>query len=84
MKTQEEIHSLIQAFQTVTKALTSATITEDSHDRVFTTMLLMPLMPALDEFLTSLKAEMQAAEAPVEEDPLEKILRQVKPNGTLS
>ena len=84
MKTQEEIHNLIQSFQTVTKALASATVAEDSYDKVLVAMLLIPLLPALDDFMDVLKAETQATEASVKEDPLDKILRQIKPDGTLS
>ena len=82
MKTQEEIKSLIDAAKTLTKELVNATINPD--DRVFMGILLMPLLPALDDFMDALKAETQAMEASVKEDPLDKILRQIKPDGTLS
>lgn len=82
MKTQEEIKSLIDAAKTLTKELVNATINPD--DRVFMGILLMPLLPALDDFMNALKAETQAMEASVKEDPLDKILRQIKPDGTLS
>ena len=82
MKTQEEIKSLIDAAKTLTKELVNATINPD--DRVFMWILLMPLLPALDDFMDALKAETQAMEASVKEDPLDKILRQIKPDGTLS
>ena len=82
MKTQEEIKSLIDAAKTLTKELVNATINPD--DRMFMGILLMPLLPALDDFMDALKAETQAMEASVKEDPLDKILRQIKPDGTLS
>ena len=82
MKTQEEIKSLIDAAKTLTKELVNATINPD--DRALVGILLMPLLPALDDFMDALKAETQAMEASVKEDPLDKILRQIKPNGTLS
>ena len=82
MKTQEEIKSLIDAAKTLTKELVNATINPD--DRVFMGILLMPLLPALDDFMDALKAETQAMEASVKEDPLDKILRQIKSNETLS
>ena len=82
MKTQEEIKSLIDAAKTLTKELVNATINPD--DRVFMGILLMSLLPALDDFMDALKAETQAMEASVKEDPLDKILRQIKPDGTLS
>ena len=82
MKTQEEIKSLIDAAKTLTKELVNATINPD--DRVLMGILLMPLLPALDDFMDALKAETQAMEASVKEDPLDKILRQIKSNETLS
>ena len=82
MKTQEEIKSLIDAAKTLTKELVNATINPD--DRVLMGILLMPLLPALDDFMDALKAETQAMEASVKEDPLDKILRQIKPDGILS
>ena len=82
MKTQEEIKSLVNAAKTLTKELVNATINPD--DRVLMGILLMPLLPALDDFMDALKAETQAMEASVKEDPLDKILHQIKPDGTLS
>ena len=82
MKTQEEIRSLTEAIKTLTRELTSATI--NSEDRLLTAMLLVPLLPALDDFMDALKAETQAMETSVKEDPLDKILRQIKSNETLS
>ena len=82
MKTQEEIKSLIDAAKALTKELVNATINPD--DRMLIAMLLIPLLPALDDFMDALKAETQAMEASVKEDPLDKILRQIKPDGTLS
>ena len=82
MKTQEEIKSLIDAAKTLTKELVNATINPD--DRVLMGILLMPLLPALDDFMDALKAETQKMETSVKEDPLDKILRQIKSDGTLS
>lgn len=82
MKTQEEIRSLIEAAKTLTKELVNATISPD--DRMLMGILLMPLLPALDDFMDALKAETQAMKASVKEDPLDKILRQIKSNETLS
>ena len=82
MKTQEEIKSLIDATKIVTKELVSATFNSD--DRVLMAMLLMPLLPALDNFMDALKAETRAMETSVKEDPLDKILHQIKSDGTLS
>ena len=82
MKTQEEIKSLIDAAKTLTKELVNATINPD--DRTLMGILLMPLLPALDDFMDALKAETQEMEASVKEDPLDKILCQIKSNETLS
>lgn len=82
MKTQEEIRSLIESAKTLTKELINATVNPD--DRVLMGMLLIPLLPALDDFMDALKAETRAMETSVKEDPLDKILRQIKSDGTLS
>ena len=86
MKTQEEIKSLVDAAKTLTKELVNATIYSD--DRVLMAMLLMPLLPALDDFMDTLKAETQKMQTSIEEkpveDPLDKIIRQIKSDGTLS
>lgn len=82
MKTQEEIRNLTEAIKTLTKELINATI--NPNDRMLMGILLMPMLSALDDFMDALKAETQAMEASVKEDPLDKILRQIKPDGTLS
>ena len=82
MKTQEEIKSLIDAAKTLTKELVNATINPD--DRVLMGILLMPLLPALDDFMDALKAETRAMETSVKEDPLDKILHQIKSDGTFN
>lgn len=82
MKTQEEIRSLVEVTKTLTRELINATINPD--DRMLIGILLMPLLPALDDFMDALKAETQAMETSVKEDPLDKILRQIKSDGTLS
>lgn len=82
MKTQEEIKSLMDAAKTLTKELINATVNPD--DRVLIGMLLIPLLPALDDFMDVLKAETQRMETSVKEDPLDKILRQIKSDGTLN
>lgn len=82
MKTQEEIKSLVDAAKTLTKELVNATINPD--DRILMGILLMPLLPALEDFMDTLKTETQKMEASVKEDPFDKILRQIKSNETLS
>ena len=69
------------------KEVTSATDPENTDDRLCVAMLLMPLLPAIDEFMAVLKKEVDdKSESPEEspEDPLDKILHQIKPNGSIS
>ena len=86
MKTQEEIHNLIEAFRTVTREVNRAIESGNSSDRMCVAMLLLPLMPAIDEFMKVLKEEVKDAEEekPSSEDPLDRIIHQIKPNGTIS
>ena len=87
MKTKEEISVLVEAFRTVTKEVTIATDSENTGDRLCVAMLLMPLLPAIDEFMAALKKEVEnESKSPEEstEDPLDKILHQIKPNGSIS
>ena len=77
----------MEAFRTVTKEVTSAIDSENTGDRLCVAMLLMPLLPAIDEFMAVLKKETEnETESPEEspEDPLDKILHQIKPNGSIS
>ena len=86
MKTQEEIRNLIDAIRTVTKELNDAIDPKNSKDRVVTAMLLLPLMPAIDEFMKVLKEEVEEIKEtePSSEDPLDDFIRQMKPNGSIS
>ena len=81
----------MEAFRTVTKEVTSATDSENTGDRLCVAMLLMPLLPAIDEFMAALKKEVddksESSEESLEEsseDPLDKILHQIKSNGSIS
>ena len=77
----------MEAFRTVTKEVTSAVDSENTGDRLCIAMLLMPLLPAIDEFMAVLKKEAEnESKSPEEspEDPLDKILHQIKPNGSIS
>ena len=77
----------MEAFRTVMKEVTSAVDSENTGDRLCVAMLLMPLLPAIDEFMDALKKEVDdKSESPEEspEDPLDKILHQIKPNGSIS
>ena len=87
MKTKEEISVLVEAFRTVTKEVTIATDSENTGDRLCVAMLLMPLLPAIDEFMAVLQKETENEPKAPEvspEDPLDKILHQIKPNGSIS
>ena len=69
------------------KEVTNAVDSENTGDRLCVAMLLMPLLPAIDEFMDVLKKEMEnetesSEESP--EDPLDKILHQIKSNGSIS
>ena len=86
MKTQEEIRNLIDAIRTVTKELNYAVDPKNSKDRIVTAMLLLPLMPAIDEFMKVLKEDVEEfkEEKSSSEDPLDDLIRQMKPNGSIS
>ena len=86
MKTQEEIRNLIDAIRTVTKELNYAVDPKNSNDRVITAMLLLPLMPAIDEFMKVLKEDVEEfkEEKSSSEDPLDDLIRQMKSNGSIS
>ena len=77
----------MEAFRTVTKEVTSAIDSENTGDRLCVAMLLMSLLPAIDEFMAVLKKETENETESLEEspeDPLDKILHQIKPNGSIS
>ena len=77
----------MEAFRTVTKEVTSATDSENTGDRLCIAMLLLPLLPAIDDFMAVIKKEAENETESLEEspeDPLDKILHQIKPNGSIS
>ena len=93
MKTQEEIHNLLEAIKIITKELNNAINTENSNDRMVMAMMLIPLLPTIDEFMTTLKKDVNDTEeekSSLEEekssskDQLDNPFLQVKPNGTPS
>lgn len=93
MKTQEEIHNLLEAIKIITKELNNAISTENSSDRMVMAMMLIPLLPTIDEFMTTLKKDVNNTEeekSSLEEeklsskDQLDNSFLQVKPNGTPS
>ena len=86
MKTQEEIRNLIDAIRTVTKGLNDVIDPKNSNDRVVMAMLLLPLMPAIDEFMRVLKEDVEEIkeEKSSSEDPLDDFINQIKSNGSIS
>ena len=86
MKTQEEIRNLIDAIRTVTKELNDAVDPKNSKDRIITAMLLLPLMPAIDEFMRVLKEDVEEIEEAKSssKDPLDDFINQIKSNGSIS
>ena len=83
MKTPEEIHNLAEAFQTITREINHAISNEGREDRMLIAMLMLPFLPTVDEFMRTLKEETEAAKKEAPKDPLDEILRQVKPNGSI-
>ena len=93
MKTQEEIHNLLEAIKIITKELNNAINTENSNDRMVMAMMLIPLLPTIDEFMATLKKDVNDTEEEKSsleeeksssEDQLDNPFLQVKPNGTPS
>lgn len=93
MKTQEEIHNLLEAIKTITKELNNAINTENSNDRMVMAMMLIPLLPTIDEFMATLKKDVNDTEEEKSsleeeksssEDQLNNPFLQVKSNGTPS
>ena len=86
MKTQEEIRNLIDAIRTVTKELNNVIDPKNSKDRVVIAMLLLPLMPAIDEFMKVLKEEVEEIKEAESssKDPFDDFINQIKSNGSIS
>ena len=56
---------------------------EGKEDRMLIAMLLLPFLPTVDEFMRTLKEEVDASKKEAPKDPLDEILRQIKPNGSI-
>ena len=75
----------MEAFRTVTKEVTSAIDSENTGDRLCIAMLLLPLMPAIDEFMKVLKEETkQENEKSSSEDSFDNFIPQAKSNGPVN
>ena len=70
----------------MTKELNKAINSENSNDRAIIAMMLIPLLPTIDEFMAELKKDLNDTEEEKSssEDSLNNPLLQVKPNGTPS
>lgn len=86
MKTKEELHTLIEAFRLVTTEINTVINSKDNGDIMCIAMLLLPLLPAIDDFMEILKKETNEIkkEKPSSEDLLDNPLYQLKPNGSVS
>ena len=85
MKTPEEIRNLTESFRIVTKEINKAIDSKSSADRICIAMLLLPLMPAIDEFMKVLKEETkQENEKFSSEDSFDNFIPQAKSNGPVS
>ena len=70
----------------MTKELNKAINSENSNDRAIIAMMLIPLLPTIDEFMAELKKDLNDTEEEKSssDDSLNNPLLQVKPNGTPS
>lgn len=85
MKTPEEIRNLTDSFRTVTKEINKAIDSKSSADRICIAMLLLPLMPAIDEFMKVLKEETeQEDKKSSSENSFDDFTFQVKSNGPIN
>ena len=85
MKTPEEIRNLTESFRIVTKEINKAIDSKSSADRICIAMLLLPLMPAIDEFMKVLKEETkQENEKSSSEDSFDNFIPQAKSNGPVN
>ena len=82
MKTPEEIRNLTEAFRTVTKEINKAIDLKDESDRICIAMMMLPLMPAIDEFMKVLKEDVKEESSP--EDTLNNLSCQIKINESIS
>ena len=72
----------MEAIRTVTKEINNAIDSKDGSDRMCIAILMLPLMPAIDEFMKVLKEDVK--EEPSPEDTLNNLSCQIKINGSIS
>ena len=72
----------MEAIRTVTKEINNAIDSKDGSDRMCIAMLMLPLIPAIDEFMKVLKEDIK--EEPSPEDTLNNLSCQIKINGSIS
>ena len=72
----------MEAIRTVTKEINKAIDSKDGSDRMCIAMLMLPLMPAIDEFMKVLKEDVKEESSP--EDTLNNLSYQIKINGSIS
>ncbi len=72
----------MEAIRTVTKEINKAIDSKDKSDRMCVAMLMIPLTPAIDEFMKVLKEDVKEESSP--EDTLNNLSCQIKINGSIS
>ena len=72
----------MEAFRVVTKEINNAIDSKDESDRMCIAMMMLPLMPAIDEFMKVLKKDIKGEPSP--EDTLSNLSCQIKINGSIS
>ena len=72
----------MEVFRTVTKEINNAIYSKDESDRMCIAMMMLPLMPAIDEFMKVLKEDIKGEPSP--EDTLNNLSYQIKINGSIS
>ena len=72
----------MEAFRTVTKEINNAIDSKDESNRMCIAMMMLSLMPAIDEFMKVLKEDIKGESSP--ENTLNNLSCQIKINGSIS